>query len=66
MAASNGHATIPNVVEEYQQQLLTANQQLTDALVTVGKGYQQAVETSVRFSFAQLKTLNELFTPKAE
>lgn len=66
MAASNGYATIPNVVEEYQGQLLTANQQLTDALVTVGKGYQQAVETSVRFSFAQWKALNELFTPKAE
>lgn len=66
MAASNGHVSIPNVAEEYQRQLLTANQQLTDALVTVGKGYQQAVETSVRFSFAQLKALNELFTPKAE
>lgn len=66
MAASNGKVTIPNLVEEYQRQLLTANQQLTDALVTVGKGYQQAVETSVRFSFAQLKALNELFAPKAE
>lgn len=66
MAANNGQVTIPNVVEEYEGQLLKANQQLTDALVTVGKGYQQAVETSVRFSFAQLKALNELFTPKAE
>ncbi|MSQ13533.1 MAG: hypothetical protein EXR47_05305 [Dehalococcoidia bacterium] len=66
MAASNGHVEIPNVVEDYHRQLLTANQQITDALVTVGKGYQQAFETSVRFSFAQVKALNELFTPKAE
>ncbi len=66
MAANNGHVATPNVVEDYQRQLLTANQQLTDALVTVGKGYQQAVETSVRLSFAQVKALSELFTPKAE
>ncbi len=66
MAASNGHVSIPNVVDEYQGQLLTVNQQLTDALVTVGKGDQQVAETTVRFSFAQLKALNELLTPRAE
>lgn len=66
MAATNGHASIPNLVEEYQRELLGANQQFTEALLTVGKGYQQATETAVRLSFAQWKSLSELLTPKAE
>jgi len=64
--ASNGHTTIPNLVESYQRELLSTNQQLTDAILTIGKGYQQATETALRFSFAQWKALNELVTAKAE
>ena len=66
MVKSNGQAEFQGLAEESQRLALEANQQIVDALVTVGKAYQQLGESTVRLSFAQWKSLNNFVAKQVE
>ncbi len=62
MATTNGQ-TQPDPLEQYQGYLLKTTEQVSDLVVELGKGYQQALEGAVRLSFANLKALNAFIAP---
>ncbi|MSQ12275.1 MAG: hypothetical protein EXR48_06270 [Dehalococcoidia bacterium] len=66
MPTSNGHAEYPGLLQDYQHQVLALNQQFSDSLMMIGKGYQEVAEAAVKASFAQVKALSSLVTPQAE
>jgi hypothetical protein len=62
MAATNGQVQ-SDALEQFLSYLLKANGQATDLVVELGKGYQQALQGTMRLSFANLKALNAFIAP---
>ena len=60
MAQSNGYQELETLLAESERQLLTANKQVTEAYIEVGRAYRQAFEAAVSASFAQWKVATSL------
>ena len=63
---SNGQSTVTGLLENYQTQVLAANREVTEALVTVGAAYNQALQSVFKLSFASFKTFSSVVASQAQ
>ena len=66
MAQVQKNEELQVLLEDVEYQLLSANKKVTEAVVAVGKAYQQVFEAAIDTSFAQWKSFNKFVAKQAE